>query len=100
MADEQALHSVCMECIQRFKSSPQPLRAPHLIKDLQVERVDPWGHCALDDFVPPRVLGSVVCGWGLIYSVAQSDSAVWIHPGHTIVFSQFGLYSKINKVQL
>lgn len=65
--------------------------SPHLVEDLQVERVHTRRHCALDDFVPSWIFGSIVCGWCLIHGIAQSDSAVWIHPGHTVVFSQFGL---------
>lgn len=71
---------------------------PHLIKDLQVEGVHPRGNRTLDHFVPPRVLGSIVSCWGLIDRIAQSDPTIWIHPGHPIVFSQFGLLKIKNRV--
>lgn len=72
--------------------------SPHLIKNLQVEGVHPRRHRALDHLVPSRVLGSVVSGWCLVDCIAQSDPTVRIHTGHTIVFSQLGLYNKTNKM--
>lgn len=78
-------------CTRTMAHNQMIRRSPHLVEDLQVERVHARWHCALDDFVPSWIFGPIVCGWCFIHSIAQSDSAVGIHPGHTVVFSQFGL---------
>lgn len=62
-----------------------------LIEDFQIEGVDSGRGSALDDFVPARVLRSVVGSRSLIDGIAKSNPAVRVHACHPIVLRKLRL---------
>ena len=57
----------------------------NLVKYLDEKRIDTRRYETVEDFVPARILRSVVMGVGFIDVMSDTQSNVWIHPGHSVV---------------
>lgn len=64
----------------------------NLVKNFDKERVDARRYEAMKNFVPTRILCSIVVGIGLIDVMSDTQSNVGIHSCHSVILHQASLH--------